>query len=168
MRRACPGASCKVSGVRSPARRKKAVHAWKMPLQSAKSRGSRMAETGVGILVLRPCAFCEREARRVILARLLRGTEPYARIPFGDRPDIRVKAILDPHSSRKTSLLASSVWACSRQAARSASFCSLARNIFFFRVQSRRWIARLIEAVLALAPWLLSQNWQCSASVASG
>jgi hypothetical protein len=195
-RRACPIASCKVSGVRAPARRRKALS-----LENASSIGEKSGEedgrnrswhprasmtcrTFPPICVLKLsmitiCPACrlgaricsieisktvlsadpsrmsdspmpsrERAARRVILARRLRGIAPYARFPLGDRADIRVKAMLEPHSSMKISLLASRVWACSRQAARSASFCSLARNVFFFRVQSRCWIARLIEAVL--------------------
>jgi hypothetical protein len=76
-----------------------------------------------------PCN--EREAIRVILALLLRGTEPRARFPLGDRPYTRVKAILEPHSSRKTSLPASSVWACSFQAARSSSLSLQFASSFF-------------------------------------
>jgi len=43
-----------------------------------------------------------------------------------------------------------------------------AASVFFLRVQFRRWIARLIVAELTCTPWVVSQTWQCSASVASG
>src|SRR5258708_31831048 len=104
-----------------------------------------------------PMPWRERAARRVKLARRLLGIVLYARFALGDRAYRRVKAMLEPHSSIKTSLLASNVWACSRQAARSSSFCSHARNVFFFRVQSRRWIARLIVAVLTWKLWVVFQ-----------
>ena len=75
--------------------------------------------------------WSKSEARRVILARLLRGIALYARLPFGDRAWRRVKAMFEPHSSMKTNFPASSDWACSRQAARSSSFCSLATSFSY-------------------------------------
>src|SRR5216683_6906578 len=53
VRSACPIASCKISGVLAPTRRKQALSGVRMPLQSAINRGSRMGETRAGIPVLR-------------------------------------------------------------------------------------------------------------------
>src|SRR5581483_1864712 len=62
-----------------------------------------------------------------MFARLLRGTTPEARFPLGDRADRRGRAMFELYSSMNTNVSVGSRLACSCQAARSASFCSLAR-----------------------------------------
>jgi hypothetical protein len=60
------------------------------------------------------------------------GTESVARCPGGARAYSAVKAMLDPHSSKKTSRLTSSCLICSRHLARSSWRRSVAPNDFFF------------------------------------
>src|SRR5205085_3705787 len=78
-----------------------------------------------------PIPSREREASKVVFFRRLRGMEPGARLPLGARAYKRVRAMLDPLSSRKTHLLGSSSLACSLHCRRSSSFLSLASNVFF-------------------------------------
>jgi len=79
-----------------------------------------------------PIPSRERAAISVVFFPRLRGTFPLARSPFGARAYRGVKAILEPHSSMKTSDSAGSLLAFSRQAARSSSLRSVAPIDFFF------------------------------------
>ena len=68
----------------------------------------------------------------VVFLPRLRGTLPLARSPFGARAYKGVKAMLEPHSSMKTSDSVGSLLAFARQVARSSSLRSVAPSDFFF------------------------------------
>jgi len=72
----------------------------------------------------------------------------------------------NPLLSTKTSLLDTHVLAPSNVCVFLYSIRLLL--ISFFRVHPKRWIARLIVAILTFTPSRASQCWQCSSRVASG
>jgi hypothetical protein len=79
-----------------------------------------------------PMPSRERAAISVVFLPRLRGTVPLARSPLGARAYKGVKAMLEPVSSRKTKASVGSLFAFSRQTARSSSLRSVAPMDFFF------------------------------------
>src|SRR6266487_1098518 len=103
----------------------------------------------------------ESEASNVTFFLLFLGIDPLARFPLGALAYKRVRAMFDPHSSRKMKLLLSSFFTFSLHSIRSSSFLSLASNVFF-RVHPEESIARLMVMMLILIPLSFSQRSQCS------
>ena len=95
-------------------------------------KGCGVGRSDLGISAA-PMPSRERAAMSVVFLPRLRGTLPLARFPLGARADIRGKAILEPHSSMKTSDSVGSLLAFARHAARSFSLRSIAASDFFSR-----------------------------------
>src|SRR6516165_12139863 len=83
------------------------------------------------MIMVSPTPDKESEASNVTFFLLLRGIVPFARFPLGARAYKRVRAMFEPHSSRKTKMLLSRFFTSSLHRIRSSSFLSFASSVFF-------------------------------------